>query len=179
MLAIFLVWLFKAVVDARTRRSANMEVQGEYRMSRVAIYSVVGLALLVVAGHLIVTAARAIAISFGIDEFVIGATIVAVGTSVPELATTLIAKLRGHDEVGLGTVLGSNIFNGAFIVAVAASIHPVVMPFQHVAVVLVFGIATIVLVYPPRNGVISRWRGLLLLVLYGAYVSAILRSGVV
>jgi len=71
------------------------------------------------------------------DEFIIGAVIVAVGTSVPELATT-IAKRRGHDEVGLETVLGSNIFNGIFIVAIAAIIHPITVSWHEVAVILVF-----------------------------------------
>jgi len=60
-----------------------------------------------------------------VGDLIVGATIFAIGTSVPELATTIIAKLRGHDEIGLGTILGSNIFNGIFIVAVAAVIHPI------------------------------------------------------
>jgi cation:H+ antiporter len=63
--------------------------------------------------------ATGIALSFEIEAFVIGATVVAVGTSVPELATTVTATLRRHDEVALGTILGSNIFNGLLIVAVA------------------------------------------------------------
>ncbi len=69
--------------------------------------------------------ARGIARSYGLEEFVIGATVVAIGTSVPELATAIMAKFRGHDELGLGTVLGSNLFNGLFIIAVAAMIHPI------------------------------------------------------
>ena len=66
---------------------------------------------LVTAGYLIVSGARGIAAAFGIDEFIVGATLVAVGTSTPELATTIVAKLRGHDDVGLGTIIGSNVFN--------------------------------------------------------------------
>jgi cation:H+ antiporter len=136
---------------------------------------VAGLIFLVAAGHLIVAGARGIAISFGIDEFIIGATIVAVGTSVPELATTVIAKLRGHDEVGLGTILGSNIFNGIFIVAVAAIIYPITVAWQEVAIALVFGFVALVFSYPARNGFIGRRRGVLLLVLYAAYLAAIVQ----
>jgi cation:H+ antiporter len=72
----------------------------------------VGLAFLIVAGNLSVTGAKGVAVSFGIDAFIIGATVVAAGTSAPKLATTVVAKLRGHDEVGLGTILGSNISMG-------------------------------------------------------------------
>lgn len=63
----------------------------------------------------------------------IGVTIVAVGTSVPELATTGLAKLRGRDEVGFGTILCSNVFNGRFIVAVAAVIVPISVDSREVA----------------------------------------------
>ena len=119
--------------------------------------------------------ARGIAISFGIDVFIIGATIVAVGTSVPELATTIIAKLRKHDEVGLGTILGSNIFNGLLIVAVAAMIHPITVPWREVAIALVFGLVALVFAYPTRKGFIGRGRGVLLLMLYVVYLATILQ----
>lgn len=98
-----------------------------------AMFSVAGLALLVAAGRLVVYGATGIAIAFGLNEFAVGATVVAVGTSVPEPATTIIAKLRGHDEVGVGTILGSNIFNGLLIVGVAAIIHPIAVGWREAA----------------------------------------------
>ena len=118
MLGMFLAWLVAAVIDARKQRSVADEVLGEHRGWMVLLSMVAGLGLLVAAGNLIVAAAKGIASSFGIDDFIIGATLVAVGTSMPELATTVVAKLRGHDEIGLGTILGSNIFNGIFIVPI-------------------------------------------------------------
>jgi cation:H+ antiporter len=136
---------------------------------------IVGLGCLIAAGNLIVAGARGIAMAFGIDAFVIGATIVAVGTSVPELATTVIAKLRGHDEVSLGTILGSNIFNGVFIVAVAAILSPITVSWHEVAVTLVFGLVAVVCTYPTRRGFIERRRGVLLLVLYAVYLTTILQ----
>ncbi len=100
----------------------------------------------------------------------------AVGTSVPELATTVIAKLRGHDEVGLGTILGSNIFNGLLIVAVAAIIHPITVSWREVATALVFGLVALIFIYPTRTGFIERRRGVLLLALYAAYLATILQQ---
>jgi cation:H+ antiporter len=178
MLSMFLVWLVAAVIEARKQRSAAEKVLGEHRGWLVVLSCVAGLVLLVAAGNLIVAGARGIAISFGIDEFIIGATIVAVGTSVPELATTVIAKLRGHDEVGLGTILGSNIFNGIFIVAVAAIIHPITVAWREVAITLAFGFVALVFTYPTRKGFIGRRRGILLLVLYVAYLTTILQRQV-
>jgi len=175
MLSMFLAWLVAAVIEARKQRSAAEEVLGENRGWLVVLSCVVGLAFLIAAGNLIVAGARGIAIAFGIDEFIVGATIVAVGTSVPELATTLIAKIRGHDEVGLGTILGSNIFNGIFIVAVAAIIHPITVAWREVAIALAFGLVVLAFSYPLRTGFIERRRGVLLLVLYAVYLATIIQ----
>ena len=175
MLCMFLAWLVAAVIEARKQRSAAGEVIGEHRRWLVVVSCVAGLAFLVAAGNLIVAGARGMAISFGMDEFIIGATVVAVGTTVPELATTIIAKLRGHDEVGLGMILGSNIFNGLLIVAVAAMIHPIIVPWREVAIALVFGLVALVFAYPTRKGFIGRRRGVLLLMLYVVYLATILK----
>lgn len=176
MLGMFLVWLVATIIEARKQRSAAETLLGEHRGWLVIFSGAAGLTLLFLAGNSIVAGARGIALSFGIDEFVVGATIVAVGTSVPELATTLIAKLRGHDEVGLGAILGSNIFNGLWIVALAAIIHPITVPWREVAVALVVGLLALLLSYPNYKGFIERRRGVLLLVLYVLYLATLLLS---
>ena len=106
------------------------------------------------------------------------AALVAIGTSVPELATTIVARLRGHHEVALGTILGSNIFNGFFIVAVAAIIHPIEIAWRAVVVASGFGVLVILFTIPARGGLVRRRRGLVLLALYVAYVATILQLGV-
>lgn len=176
MLSMFLVWLVSAVVEARKQRSAAEEVMGERRGWLVVLSCIVGLAFLAIAGSLVVVGARGIAIAFGIDEFIIGATIVAIGTSVPELATTIIAKLRGHDEVGLGAILGSNIFNGVFIIGIAAVVHPIVVAWHEVGIALVFGLLALAFAYPARTDFIERNRGVLLLIIYAVYLVAILQK---
>ena len=168
-----------SVPDSPADRADVREEARPDRLSggwRIVAACLTGLVFLIFAGNLIVTGARGIAIAFGIEEFVIGATIVAIGTSVPELATTLIAKLRGHDEVGLGTVLGSNIFNGLFIVAVAAIINPITVGWREVVVALTFGLVVLLPVFPPRYGELGRRRGLLLIVLYLVYLAIILQG---
>lgn len=176
LLAMFLAWLVTVVIEVRKQRSAAGEVLGERRGWTAIVLCLIGLAFLVAAGQLIVAGARGTAISFGIDEFIVGATIVAVGTTVPELATTLIAKLRGHDELSLGTILGSNIFNGLFIVGVAAAIFPITVDLREIAVTLGFGVLAMAFIFPTRGGNIERARGALLLALYGAYLATILQG---
>jgi len=177
MLCMFIAWILATVFEVRKQRRATTEVLGEHSKRRIFVSCMVGVALLVAAGNLIVLGAREIAESFGVSEFIIGATIVAIGTSVPELATTIIAKLRGHDEVGLGNILGSNIYNGILVVAIAALIHPIVMPFRDVVATLVFGTMAVLFVFPPRNGFIERRRGVLLISLYIGYLVTIFQSG--
>jgi cation:H+ antiporter len=177
LLGLFVAWLVAVVSEARRQRSAAVAVLGERNPLRAVMQGAAGLALLIIAGRLIVAGATGVAQAHGIDAFIIGATVVAVGTSVPELATAIISGIRGHEEVGLGTVLGSNIFNGLFIVGVASSITPIAITPREVATALVLGLAAVALTYPRRSGTIERWRGAILLGVYSVYLVAILQGG--
>lgn len=176
MFCVFAAWLAAALLEARRHRSSIEEVLGGQRPWVAVAHGAAGLALLAVAGSLIVYGARGLALSWGMDEFVVGATVVALGTTAPELATVIAAKLRGHDEVGLGTLLGSNIFNGLFIIPLAAAIHPIAVGRAESAVALGVGAAAIALTYPGGSGLIGRLRGALLLALYAVYVAALLQG---
>lgn len=177
MLALFIAWLSAVLIEAWRRRSAAEDVLAERRHWLAAVFCFGGLIMLVLAGRLIVAGASNIGEFLGLEPFVIGATIVAIGTSIPELATTVISRWRGHEEIGLSTVLGSNIFNGFFIAAIAAIIHPIVIGWQEVVIGLGFGALLVVAVFPRRNGLIGRRRGVLLLAIYAAYLVTILQAG--
>lgn len=172
MAAFFLVWLGLLLVDVRRKRSAAPEVLGEASHWRAAIESLAGLGFLVASGRLIVAGASGIALSLGVDAYVIGATLVAIGTSAPEIATVVIARIRGHDEVGLGAVLGSNIFNGLFIVSAAALVRPIPVIWGEAAVGLGFGLTTTLLVFSFGGRSLDRGRGVALLLCYVAYLYA-------
>lgn len=113
--------------------------------------------------------------AFGIDEFIIGTTVVAIGASTPELTAKVIAKFRKQDEVGLGTILGSNIFNGLLVIGVASIMHPIAVDQREVAVTLAFGLIALVFTYPTRQGFIGKRRGIILLLLYVAYLTTIIQ----
>ena len=170
----FLVWLISLTIEARRERNAAAQILGTRDGGKALLFSVLGLILLIGAGSFIVAGAKELALAWGMSDFVVGAVVVAIGTSVPELATAVISRLRGHDEIGLGTILGSNIFNGLFIVAVAALICPIKTNSYAVAVGLAFGLLVVLSSYPGRQGLIERRRGPLLLALYTAYVATTL-----
>jgi cation:H+ antiporter len=172
----FAGWLSATIVEARRQRSSTAEVlAASHRWSTIGS-CLLGLVLLIFAGKFIVTGAQAIAATYGVSQFVIGATVVAVGTSVPELATTVIAKIKGHDEIGLGTVLGSNIFNGLFIVGLVAVIHPIQVAWQSVFVALTLGVVALICSFPPGSGFIERRRGVLLIAVYCVYLVIVLQQ---
>lgn len=175
LLALFLAWLAVVLHTAARERSETTAAAGELRRSRMLAATVFGLGLLVGSAQFIVHGARGIAAAFGVPEFVIGATIVAAGTSTPELATTLISRFRGQDDIGLGTVLGSSIYNGLFILGLAATICPIQVAAGPVGLALGFGVIATLVTFPRRDNLIPRWRGVVLLALYAAYMVAVLR----
>jgi cation:H+ antiporter len=166
-----------AARQALRSRSATPGVLGERRRGAVVASVVAGLALLVASGRLIVLAAEAIGEGLGLDPFVVGVTFVAIGTSSPELATAVISRLRGHDEVGVGTILGSNIFNNLWIVGIVGLLRPIPVQGAETAVALIAGVALVVLALPGRSGELRRPRGLVLLAGYVAAVVATVATG--
>jgi cation:H+ antiporter len=174
LLVAFSIWLLATLAEARRERSAAAEVLAEHSLRRALVISGLGLVVLVAAGRLIVVGAKGIGTELGLDAFVVGVVFVAVGTSTPEIATAVIARLRGHDEIGLGTVLGSNVFNGSLIVALAVLISPFAVDWSEVAVSLAFGIALVMAIVPYPSAVLGRGRGVLLVVTYFASIVALL-----
>ena len=176
LLCAFTAWLVLTTIGARRERSAAVAVLAERSHWRSILEIAAGLALLVAAGRLIVYGARGVGEELGLDAFVIGATFVAVGTSTPELATTLVARVRGHSEIGLGTIVGSNIYNGGFVIALAALIHPITVNFRDVGAAIGFGLALVALLLNAR-GMLGRRLGVTFLSLYVVYVLVLVTSG--
>ncbi len=179
LLALFVVWFTASVLAALRSRAQDVE-SGDLPSARsgmAIVYGIAGLVLLVLAGRFIVEGAVGIATAYGMAPYVIGATVVALGTSVPELATTVIAKLRGHQEVALGTILGSNIFNGLLIVGVASTIHPIPVALTGVSAGLLTGLVLTALIVPSAGGLLKRRRGGLLVALYAVYIAMMLQMG--
>jgi cation:H+ antiporter len=128
--------------------------------------AIVGLAIVVVGGNFLVSAAISIARGFGISETVIGLTIVAVGTSMPELVTSVIAAIRKNSEVALGNILGSNIYNILGIGGVTALIAPIVR-FDNLVMIAV---SVLLVIFATTGRVIGRVEGGILAVCYVGYV---------
>lgn len=132
----------------------------------------VGLGALLLGANFLVDSAVAIARAFDISEAVIGATMVAVGTSLPELASTVAAAARGLPDIAIGNVIGSNVFNLGMALGAAALLSPLHLPpetvVRQVLPALIFCILLIPLAY--TRGHVDRWEGALLLIGYAGFI---------
>lgn len=142
-----------------------------------ALYVAGGLAVLVFASELLVDNAETIAKSLGISEAVIGLTIVAAGTSMPELATSVVAALRKNPEIAVGNIVGSNLFNLLAIIGATALIRPIEAPeVNFVDLLVMTGSALLLLPLARTHYKISRPEGLLLIIIYVGYTLYLLRD---
>jgi cation:H+ antiporter len=141
-----------------------------------------GLVGLVLGAKWLVASAAQIAAGFGVSDLLIGVTVVAVGTSVPELLTSVVAALRGEREIAVGNVVGSNAFNTAFILGIAGllskggmTLEPSVVSFE-LPVMIVASAACFPVFF--TGYAISRWEGVLFLLAYGTYLAHEILSAV-
>lgn len=157
------------------RNEMNQELTAHAMPLRLAVFWLVaGLALLIVSSRLLVWGAVAIAQGFGISDLVIGLTIVAVGTSLPELASSLIAARKGEHDIALGNILGSNLFNTLAVVGIAGVIQPMApepeVLSRDMLVMAALTVSLFVMGYGFRGpGRIARPQGALLLACFTAY----------
>lgn len=178
-LMLFMIFLYATVTDALAARGRQeAEEAEEYKiLSPVnsALYIGGGLVGIVLGGNLVVDSASAIALRFGLSQTFIGLTIVALGTSLPELVTSVVAAGKGENDLAVGNVVGSNIFNILLILGTSASITPIVMDISAVYDTVIL-IAASLLVYfaALRKRELRKKEGILFLLAYLAFFAYIL-----
>lgn len=172
LLVVFAAYLFYTLYTAKADATTTTE-STPFPLWKCVVLILAGLVGLVVGGEMIVKSAVAIARYCGMAESVIGLTIVALGTSLPELATSVVAAFKHNNDIAIGNVVGSNIFNVFFILGTSAIIkHLPVYPGIEIDAALVAVSALAVwLLLCNKNRSINRWGGALLLVLYAGYLT--------
>lgn len=173
-LILFVLYIYATVKSAlRSRAEAKDMEEEEYKtMSplKSGIYIVIGLIGIVWGGNLVVDSASNIALTFGWSQTFIGLTIVALGTSLPELVTSVVAARKGENDLAVGNVVGSNIFNILLILGVSSFITPITLDVTAVYDTIILIIASIVVyVSAISKREIQRKEGILFLVCYFAF----------
>lgn len=179
LLCIFVFFIALTVKNVITYKS-ELEENGdddEITMSPVKgiFYSIVGVAGIIIGGDVVVDSATEIAASFGIDETLIGLTIVAMGTSLPELVTSIVAAFKGETDIAVGNVIGSNLFNLLFVLGISTTIHPIQTTiFSIYDIVILVAVSLLIFVPLIKKRELTRKWGILLLVIYAIYLAYII-----
>ncbi|ADY13240.1 calcium/sodium antiporter [Sphaerochaeta globosa] len=154
-------------------------------MRRAVLYLIFGLLFLILSSRLLVWGAIEIAQFFGVSDLVIGLTIVAVGTSLPELASSIIAAKKGEHDIAMGNVIGSNLFNSTAVVGVAGAIYPFEIESlvlrRDMSTMLILTVSLFIIGYgfrKNRQGRVNRFEGAVLLSMYIGYTILLMRTAV-
>ena len=181
LLGVFLLLLAWSIRQGMTQKNDALGTEVAEEMSHrsmplrnAVLWLIAGLLLLIVSSRILVWGAVELALGFGVSDLIIGLTIVAVGTSLPELASSVIAARKGEHDIALGNILGSNLFNTLAVVGIAGTISPMVVApevfYRDIAVMAALTLSLFILGYGFRGpGRINRLEGGLLLACFVSY----------
>lgn len=179
LLALFAIFLYVMVSSARKAREASEQGdEEEYKIMPVwkcLLFIVIGIAAIAAGGKMVVVGASDIARSFGMSDNLIGMTIVAFGTSLPELVTSVVAARKNEVDMALGNVIGSNIFNILLVLGVASAISPVAYTHENIIdTVALIAMSLLVLLFCLRPKKLVRWQGAVMVLIYAGYAAYII-----
>jgi cation:H+ antiporter len=173
LLAFFLIFLYYTFISSKSSTNDEGHQVKELKIWKSILLLIVGIFGLYYGGVLIVNNATIIAANLGISQAVIGILVVALGTSLPELATSAVAAYKGNADMAIGNVVGSNIFNIFFVLGVSASINPIVFNPQlnfDLLVALFASLLLFIYIFTRKGRQIDRLEASSFLILYLAYV---------
>ncbi|MRH41560.1 calcium/sodium antiporter [Aquibacillus halophilus] len=173
--AVFLYYVFEMARNNRNQIEENPSVTLNTSWTKNLIFSIGGLVGIVFGGSLVVENSIQIALSLGMSETLVGLTIVAVGTSLPELVTSITAAIKKQTEIAIGNIVGSNIFNVFFILGASATIHPLAVdPKIFLDMWLMIFVTILLLILSRTHYKISKIEGTILAIIYIIYVTFII-----
>lgn len=162
--------IFRGKKEAKDKEDIEEEKPSKKDWFKNIAFVILGAAAIVAGGQFVVNASSYIAKKCGMDEVLIGLTIVAIGTSLPELVTSVVAAKKGENDIALGNAIGSCIFNVILILGVSSTIRSLTMEWSYlVDVIVMLGAVIICFLFSLRKQKIGRIQGLILVLLYVAY----------
>ena len=176
---VYLLWMIRSAKQARNAGDKLEEEEEEFIQEEIKIlpmwkcllFIVGGMIAIKFGGDFVVDGASAIAAGFGLSQTLIGLTIVALGTSLPELVTSIVAARKDEVDMALGNVIGSNIFNILLILGVAAAISPITFLMENIIdIVILIVMSLVVWIFAWTSKEINRKEGIMMLLMYAVYM---------
>ena len=181
--AIFIYYTYELFTNSKNRRSKRVEKKGKIKKYSNLIITLMilgGLIALYLGGRWTVKGAILIAQQFGLSQFLISATIIAIGTSLPELITSITAALKKDADMAVGNIIGSNIFNILWVLGITSLIRPITIPNFINLDIIILGIITLALflfMFLGKKEELEKSQGILFILIYLAYIIFIVLRG--
>ena len=169
LLVLFIIYIVLLIISAIKNKTEGEPTKTMSPLKSI-LFIIIGLALIIAGGQFVVNSAKFIAAAFGMSETLIGLTVVAFGTSLPELVTSIVASRKGENELAVGNVVGSNIFNMMFILGISAALHPITVNFACMTDFAILIVASIMVFIFALNNKITRAEGIVMILFYIASV---------
>lgn len=174
LLALYMFWQIRSALKAKEAEAENESTE-KIKIWLTPILIVVGVAGIILGGNFVVEGATRAAKLFGMSDTLIGLTIVAIGTSLPELVTSVVAAVKGESDLALGNAIGSSIFNIVFILGMSAVISPMTVDVLSLYDTLILiAISAVCLLFAATKKKIARWEGAVMVGIYAAYMAYII-----
>lgn len=169
LLCFLVIYLYFLMLD--TRGSLIKESSIKFKLSYI-IDAIISLLGIVFGGKLVVNSSINIASILGVNDDIIALTIVAIGTSLPELITSVVATKKGENDIAIGNVLGSNIFNILFIIGISSFINPMIIDFNtFIDIIIMFVTGLIVFILLLKDKKITLYKSIVMLIIYFSYIT--------
>ena len=169
LLIVFALFMLGQIKDAKNDKAEEDEVHHKPMLLTIAL-GIIGMCAIIGGGNLVVNSASAIAMTLGMSENLVGLTIVAMGTSLPEFITSVIATRKGEIDIAVGNVVGSNIFNILFVLGIAGIINPMTVSFVAICDIAILVIISALILFVTRKKEINKYNGLMLIAIYICYL---------
>ena len=182
-LVIFVYFLYTTVKSAKnTKESTSLsdneiavsdnDIPANTPMFKTIILSLIGIAGIIFGGDMVVDSATSIATMFGMSANLVGLTIVAVGTSLPEFVTSIVAIKKGETEIAIGNVIGSNVFNILLVLGLATAIFPIaISTFALIDIIFMVAITILLYLFMKKDNCLVKKHGFIFIILYIAYMT--------
>jgi len=180
LIGFFFVFLYYTINIARSNEGEIVEAVDQYSTTRSIIMVIIGLTGLILGGNWIVQGAVKMALTLGLSETLIGLTIVSVGTSLPELATSAMAAYRKESDIAIGNVVGSNIFNIFWILAISSILKPIeLQPANNfdISALIFSNLLLFACLFIGKRHILDRWQGVMFLFVYAGYIAYLIKRG--
>ncbi len=170
LLLVGMVLFITKMISAAKNDRVEDEASADVPLIRSLLFIVGGIAAIIAGGQLTVDSASNIALALGLSQTFVGLTIVAIGTSLPELVTSIVATKKGESGLALGNAIGSNIFNILFILGASSAIHPIMVEVVSIVdAVMLIGTSMMLYIFAKTKNEVSRTEGLLMVASYIGY----------